>query len=369
MIIRLENYHSFPRIVSYADDDSVEQELQRSNLPYFSVLGNSVVFCPDGYTAMQPQKVLEKIAQCNSFDVFDLAPDGTAYQCFDSLSGENGFMLTGKCNSNCIMCPAPDRQRKKDGPSTQKILEIIRHIPNDIEHITITGGEPFLIGQDIFQILSTMRNHFCGTQFQLLTNGRALSYKPFLEQFCESAPSNIIVGIPLHGSSAELHDRITRSPGGFMQTIHGIQNLLSRNFSVELRLVISQLNRNDISEIAKMITLYFPNVTRVVLMGLEMLGNAAANKNQVWLSYHEAFLASKQAIDILAQNGITVWLYNFPLCAVDEPYRLIVQKSISENKVRFPELCDTCDIKDACGGFFLSSLRYAENDIKPVKKC
>lgn len=53
------------------------------------------------------------------------------------------------------MCPSPDISRQKGGnTNVNTLIEIAKHIPEDAPHLTITGGEPFMIGPDIFRFLS-----------------------------------------------------------------------------------------------------------------------------------------------------------------------------------------------------------------------
>lgn len=99
-----------------------------------------------------------------------------------------------------------------------------------------------------------------------------------------------------------------------------------------------------------------------------MTGNAAKNKNRVWISYPDAFRASKKAIDLLIGAGIDVELYNFPLCAVDKMYRSLCEKSISDYKIRYTERCEKCCQKDACGGMFAGTVRLSKDDIIPLGK-
>ena len=368
MLIYLGQYSYGARVVSFASSEDAKSSLSRSHLSYCYNDGSKLHFVPEGFSIDLGESALQKISQCNDFDIWMIYENGVMNRVYDNGSNENAFMLTGRCNSNCIMCPAPDYQRKKDGMSLKDNLEIVRRIPDTTEHITITGGEPFLFGPAIFEILSEMKERFPNTQFQLLTNGRALSYRSFLEHFVSSCPANMIVGIPLHGYDNETHDFITRSPGGFRQTKEGIRNLLRNRLSVELRLVVSKLNCKYITKIAELIVNQFPGTSRVEIMGLEMMGNALKNKDNVWLSYPDAFNASRDAIDLLSKNGISVGLYNFPLCSMPAKYHFIAKRSITGYKVCFPSGCDRCTLQDACGGFFNSSLKFAEQDIKPVKK-
>lgn len=58
--------------------------------------------------------------------------------------------------------------------------------------------------------------------------------------------------------------------------------------------------------------------------------------------------------------------YNFPLCAVDREFWPICAKSITGYKVRFPESCGICAVRDACGGLFTGSYRLAKGDVTPI---
>ena len=59
-----------------------------------------------------------------------------------------------------------------------------------------------------------------------------------MERFVEKAPKNSIVAIPIHGSTANIHDMITQSKGSFNQTKIGIKKLLKAGIHVELGTVV-----------------------------------------------------------------------------------------------------------------------------------
>lgn len=366
MLLRLDNYNLGTKIVSLALDEVALEQLQFDNLPFIHIENNCIIFEPENIKITATQDVIEKLNNCDNYDVFVISNDGMAFLYYNNESVDNAIVVTNKCNSNCIMCPTPESVRKKkEKIYVDVILQVIKHMPNDAEHITITGGEPFLIGEDIFKIFYSLKNKMKGTSFLLLTNGRAFSYKPFLEKFVETVPGNTLIGIPLHGYSAETHDPITRSNGSFLQTFHGIKNLLSYNKSIEIRIVISKLNYKFIDKIAELIIDEFVGIETVKIMGLEMTGNAHKNMNNVWITYPLAFKHSKNAINKLVNHGIDVQLYNFPLCAVSKEYHKICAKSITDYKVRYSSECDKCKFKDACGGVFAGTFNLSKNDLKP----
>jgi MoaA/NifB/PqqE/SkfB family radical SAM enzyme len=60
-------------------------------------------------------------------------------------------------------------------------------------------------------------------EVMLETNGRRVAYPPYAEALVASGPTMLCVTV--HGPDAALHDRITRVPGSFEQTLAGARNL------------------------------------------------------------------------------------------------------------------------------------------------
>ena len=365
MIVHINDYFEGWKVVSLALDKRTYQILVEEEMPFIFVNNRKMYFWPENETLQISDETEKKFKECHNFDLFQINESGEAYLFYSNESMDNAIITTSKCNSNCIMCPVADIVRKREGSvEPDKLIESIKHIPSDAVHLTITGGEPFLIGEKIFDVLHALKCQCPETNYLLLTNGRALSYKKYMDKFCAMAPTKMLIGIPLHGYNAEIHDFITRSKGGFVQTCRGIRNLLRAGFRVELRIVVSKLNCCYIDKICDLIVNEFPTTNSVKVMGLEMLGNAAKNWEEVWLSYPEAFQAAKAGIDILIKNGIDVAMYNFPLCAVEQKYHYICRKSITDYKIRFTEICENCSLKDACGGIFAGTIRLADKDVK-----
>lgn len=277
------------------------------------------------------------------------------------------IFVTNRCNSNCIMCPTSSIVRKNDPiENIHNLLKISSQIPNDSAHITITGGEPFLLRKDIFSLFKYLKDNLNDVEYLLLTNARALSNKEYFELFKQTIPDNLLIGIPIHGHNATRHDAITRANGSFKQTMTAIHRLMSTHIRVEIRIVVSLLNIDDIEEIAKLIVKECKGVYTVKFIGLEMLGNARRNLKNVWINYKDSFEQMKSAIDLLIKNEIDVAIYNYPLCCVDRAYWPICEKSITDYKVRYLSQCENCIKKDACGGMFSGTYNLMKGVIKPI---
>lgn len=302
-------------------------------------------------------------------DVLSIDNTGIVYEQYRACSNDNAIVCTLQCNSNCVMCPCSEQSRRNSGLyCLEELRELLRYIPNTAPFLTVTGGEPTLLKDDFLGLMSILQYNFGKTNFLLLTNGRAFSDYDFTQRFVKCLPDNIRVGIPIYGYNEETHDCITQTPGSFKQAVIGIHNLLHYNIETEIRIVLTKQNIDNMEKIAKYIIKYFRGIACVNFMGLELMGNAAKNREKVWLPYDEAFKKCKKAIRLLIANGIDTQLYNFPLCSVEPAYWEICAKSISDYKVEFSDECRQCDLKEICGGVFDSTKRVINFKGNPIQR-
>ena len=302
-----------------------------------------------------------------SGDIITISDNGLLYKLFSPKDDDATIYMTGHCNSNCIMCPTSNGERKKsEGMPTEWLLEFIDILPENISHIAVTGGEPTLRLDDFLSVMSVMAKKFTRTETLLLTNGRSFSSTKLVNKLVSACPSYMTVAIPLHGHNSILHDSITRAEGSFVQTVRGIENLLQAGVAVEVRVVVSKLNIRHLTAIAELISKKFSRVRVVNFVGLETRGNCAVNIEQVYVNYSDAFVAMKEAILLLMKNGIDVGIYNFPLCMVNRGYWALCKKSITPEKIRFNNECGKCQVKSICGGFFNTTLSMVKPVVRPI---
>ena len=366
MIFNLEQFNGKYGVYSYVKTIETLQSKQKENINILFHATNKCYLYPEGVCFQISEEENEKLNYLWEGDVLQLIGDHKFYLFYSGESDDNSIMITGKCNSNCIMCPASELVRKKANMmNIDELLDVARHIPEDATHLTITGGEPFLLGKDIFLLLNFLKCNRSNIPYLILTNGRVFADAEYCHLLKETLPKKTTLGIPIHGFNSSTHDFVTQSLGSFEQTVKGIQNLVKLNIDIELRFVLSKLTMDNITQMAEYIVENLRGISCVKIMGLEMLGNAAVNKEQVWIDYPTAFEVAKQEIDLLVRNGIDVQLYNFPLCAVNKEYWGLYRKSISGYKVKYKDECKACIEKETCGGIFSGTIRLVEN-IMPI---
>ena len=304
----------------------------------------------------------------NDFDVVEILETGFCRPIYKATSRDNSLVVTTQCNCNCIMCPSPEASRK-DGfaYSIKQICEIVNYIPEDAPHLTITGGEPTLLREGFFTLMDRLNKHLPNTDLLYLTNARAFSNKRYAKCFNVLASNLTRIAIPFHASNAYLHDHITQVQGSFEQILTACHYLAESKAQLEIRLVLSQLNIDDINNLVEFLIRKIPRITCVNYIALEMSGSAFMNRNVVWLDYRRAFQEIKGSLLKLVTAGIDVNLYNFPLCAIEKGYRSIARASISDYKVRYSPECDECGIKEICGGQFVSVLNGGFFQVRPIR--
>ena len=277
------------------------------------------------------------------------------------------IFITNHCNSSCVMCPDSDRYRSMETDySLDNILNFISLLPDDIEGMDVTGGEPTLVTSDLPVILHSIFDKRRYLPVMLLSNGRSFADKRYTEGFRCFSKKGLYLEIPIHGSTADLHEAIVRADGAYAQTMVGIRNLLSVGVKVGIRLVVTRMNYRDMKTIVQLVARRFPEIGYINIMGMECLGNAYHNKEDVWVEFDKSREAIEETVETCMKNGIEPRLFNFPLCMFEEKYWGCYKKSITPGKVRYMEECELCSVKEDCGGFFHSTINVTQ--FKPERR-
>ena len=365
-MIICKNYTSRDRIAGIITKEIEENDI-RTGHEYLIVEDDNALFSSDNYRLVFSEEKINDLQGLKNGDIITINEKGAMRTLYDSSTGDATIYLTALCNSNCIMCPSFDKERKSENAMPDEwIYEYIRLLPADVKHIVITGGEPTLRTELFFDVLYGIAEKYPNVETLILSNGRSFSSKQIVTRFLNHCPPYTTIAIPIHHCYPSIHDNITRAPGSFKQTHMGIDHLLANKVAVELRIVVSKLNCEYLEQIAELIVNDFKTVSVVNFIGLETRGNCAINFDSLFVPFDSVFSYIKPAVLALVEAGIDVGLYNFPLCWVDEGFRGICKKSITPSKIRYNPECDVCALKSACGGFFGTTRALAKPTVKPI---
>jgi His-Xaa-Ser system radical SAM maturase HxsC len=266
----------------------------------------------------------------------------------------NTLFATERCNSLCLMCSQPPRD-EDDSWRIQELLDTIPLIDKSEAHLGVTGGEPTLLGDGLTAVLERCGQELPDTDLHVLTNGRNFREPHAAAAWARAGGERTTWAVPLYADVPDIHDEVVVAPGAFDETLDGLYELACASAKVEIRVVLHKLTIPRLPQLAAFIYRRLPFVTHVALMGLEPMGFAKGNRDQLWIDPADYQSQLRSAVFHLANRGMAVSIYNLPLCALPRPLWPFARQSISEWKNSYPADCAPCVVKDHCSGFFASA--------------
>ena len=305
-----------------------------------------------------------QISHLKDGDIIALHASGHVRTLFRKESLHNALLATERCNSFCLMCSQPPIDRD-DSELTARNVEAIRLMRPAPAALGITGGEPTLLGANLFRIFEAIRENLPATDIHMLTNGRRFAWPDFTEAFVDARPKRLRVGIPLYSNVASEHDYVVQARSAFDQTVQGLHQLARHDHPIELRVVVHALTVPRLKAVAEFIYRNLPFAEHVTFMGLEITGFTRPNLEILWVDPYDYQWELAEAVEFLGVRGMNVSIYNHPLCVLPPNVWKFARKSISDWKNLYLPCCESCDLRARCGGLFQSSLRRHSSHIHP----
>lgn len=334
---------------------------------------------PDGFpVTLDPDKNATKYA--NDFPVLRIPPDleylgdgdvirlrhdGNLSVLFRRSATSNALLVTQRCNSFCIMCSQPPR-KGDDSYIAEELAEAIPLFDRGAKEIGITGGEPTLLGQKFLDLVSLLKSWLPDTAVHVLTNGRTLADMTLAKGIADIKHPDLMLGIPLYSDIPSDHDFIVQAKGAYDETLRGIINAKRCGLRVELRVVIHRHNYEALPRLARFIGRNLQFVDHVALMGLEPIGFAKTNFDELFIDPVDYEDQLRDAVLRLRRAAVRVSIYNHQLCVLPASLRSYAVQSISDWKREYLSVCSECSQVGDCAGFFSSSLESPSRGISVI---
>ncbi|MDR7128020.1 His-Xaa-Ser system radical SAM maturase HxsC [Algoriphagus sp. 4150] len=300
-------------------------------------------------------------------DIIRIGTKGEISTLFRENSQHNSLFITDRCNSNCIMCSQPPRNRDDLDHFWEINTRLVALIPKETQVLGITGGEPTLLGKRFVELLALLKMELPMTGVHVLTNGRSFAWKNFVEALSLVENQKVVFGIPLYSDYYATHDYIVQAKDAFDQTMLGLYNLERYNQRVEIRVVLHQQSFDRLPQLAKYIFRNLPFVEHIAFMGLEFVGYSITNRDLLWIEPEDYMGQLEEAVLFLDSMGMDVSIYNLPLCLLRPVLWRFSRNSISDWKRDYVEECQTCGVLEKCGGVFGTSKKLS-NRIKSISR-
>ncbi len=195
------------------------------------------------------------------------------------------FETTSVCNLKCRYCyniwkmpGTEDFEPFNSYKQARKTLKKLFQLAN-VNHVTFTGGEPFLAERFAELVLFTRLKN---KSVAIITNGNKANeadYKQILD---------LGVGlfeVPIHSPDSKAHDYMTNTAGSWEKSLNSLQTLVNLGANVVAVIVITKANYHQVKE-----TLLFikdQGINRIMLNRFNIGGAGILEKENLWLSHDE----------------------------------------------------------------------------------
>jgi len=300
--------------------------------------------------------VVDRLRESDHFrdgDVVVLEGDsGFVRSLYRPYERHHSLFVTERCSSNCLMCSQPPKDKDDVESLTKRNQELISLMSPAPEYLTITGGEPTLLGDHLFGLVDQLKTSLPNTELHMLTNGRTFAWPEYTQRFAAVEHPNLCLGVPLYSDSAGDHDYIVQAKGAFDQTVAGLHQAARNGIRVEVRVVLHRLTIPRLTKLVEYIYRNHSFVEHVALMGLEYVGYTPRNIDELWIDPFDYQAELERAVSYLAMRNMPVSIYNHQLCVLSQSLWPYAQKSISDWKNLYLPECERCSALEDCGGLF-----------------
>jgi MoaA/NifB/PqqE/SkfB family radical SAM enzyme len=213
------------------------------------------------------------------------------------------------CNSKCTFCMVEKQigeLPKVDFPGFQKIVRVIIE-EGEKENLILSGAEVTTFDQ-LENYIRFARSLGYFKRIQIQTNARRLANADFTNRLLDAGLDEAFVS--LHGTEAT-HDLITEAPGGYPETMQGIENLVSRpGFNLITNTVLNKRNFANLREL-------FTMLVQMPVSEMHMWNffpMAGEDRHDLLVNMKEFYAFLPELLEIIEPSGKPLVLKGFPEC-------------------------------------------------------
>ena len=236
--------------------------------------------------------------------------------------------ITFRCNNKCDFCAQGHKRDQQEDRAAERVYnDLSAAYKRGIRDVVFTGGEPTLHPQ-IIEFVS-MAKKLGYDRIQLQTNGRTFAYIGLLERL-KAAGANEM-GPSLHGANPETHDKLTRAPGSFSQTVSGIRNASRLGMHILTNSVITSANYKELPELAALLVKL--GVSQYQFAFVHIIGTALENIK--WIVPKKSVIMPwvKKGLDAGIKKGIPCYTEAIPYCLMKGYEQCVAEQIIPEGSV------------------------------------
>jgi len=237
-----------------------------------------------------------------------------------------------QCNNRCLFCIQGNKRYTAPNKSDKEVRQILEKMRKNHDGVVFTGGEPTVRSELIDWVRYAKKLGYKYIQIQ--SNGRMFSYKDYCKALIKAGANEFSPA--LHGSTAKIHDALTRTPGSFGQTVQGIKNLRELDQYILTNTVVTRMNYKDLPNLARLLVDLKVDQFQFAFMHInQIIAHDKKLIEQVVPRYNESVPYIKKGIDIGVKAGIRVMVEAIPYCFMKG-----YEKYIAEQYIPFTSVVD-----------------------------
>jgi MoaA/NifB/PqqE/SkfB family radical SAM enzyme len=231
------------------------------------------------------------------------------------------------CNNRCVFCAQGEKRDACGTVPVDTIAERLVEVRKRTRGLVLTGGEPTLHKSILRVVHMAARLGFDPIQIQ--TNGRLLRYPETVTALLHAGATEFSPS--LHGSTAEIHDGLTRARGSFDDSVAGIRAIVSRGLVVVTNSVVTRANVGDVPALVRLLGSL--GVKNAQLAFVHPVGTAELMFDEVVPRLGDVEPAVRAARDVAREAGMRLVTEGIPYCFLRGMEELAVEDSIPETTV------------------------------------
>ena len=292
------------------------------------------------------------------------------------------LIISPYCDNNCVFCgsqpPISDHELNKLESELEQNIEY--HLNAGFKNIELSGCDPGEY-KAIHKLVKRLKDK--GFKYVLLsTNGNRFSDYELAKKLVEKGLD--AVKIPLYGSTADIHESVTRKKKSFEQAVNALKNFKNLGIQVKINSLIVQQNKLDLFNLFNLML----NFTgwKNCIFSIPCLSQFSSPTN-----FYLPIKDLKEYITPLIHYGLINKKFplfaEIPFCSIGFYYPYLCKSSVPPRGLQQPpdmyksdkkdipnyrlkkklEMCKGCSVADKCDGFFVNDAdKYGTGDLKPV---
>ncbi len=216
--------------------------------------------------------------------------------------------LTWACNHRCAFCYNPAEDHRRGYPPAATIEAVLRALANwGVREVLYLGGEPTLHPdfEELLELGATL-----GLCQRMVTNGSRIDVR----RAERLARWNVEVGISLHGSDADVHDRLAGSRNAFRKALQSLDALVAAGAPAFAQYSPTRLDDGGIEALAAFLGLRYGSSIRFLDVNrLLPYGEGGRGGREVLLD-DDGWWTTLRGVGNLVRAGWKVWVESVPRC-------------------------------------------------------